>query len=82
MPEKDGCNYPGTLDFDYNNDTNTLEILTIKVTKKIGEEKYDFFSQPSSVPIDELRIRIEFLKSVVVHYNDLNPNEYFFAFLE
>jgi hypothetical protein len=75
-------NYPGTLDLEYNNDTHAqIDLVTIKVTKKINDVDYHFYSPPYSNSMDDLRIRIEFLKSFVIHYNEQDPNEYSFEFV-
>ena len=80
--ENEHFNYPGTLDLGYNNNENTqIDLVTIKVTKKINDVVYYFYSPPYSSSVDDLRIRIEFFKSFVVHYNEKNPEAYTFEFL-
>ncbi len=67
----------GALDFEKNID-HLLELVIIKVQKKIGDLEYEFYSPPYSTSIDNLSIRIEFLKSIIVHYKEQDPSEYFF----
>lgn len=83
MFEKESFSYPGTLDdLIYNNGKdNQIELVVIKVTKKIYDTEFYFYSPPCSNSVDDLRIRIEFLKSVVVYYDEQNPKDYYFKFL-
>jgi hypothetical protein len=69
----------GALDFEQNQD-RTLELVVIRVKKEIGGIEHEFDSQPLSASIDDLRIRIEFFKSVVVSYDIEKPTEYYFDF--
>ena len=71
--------YPGTLNaFDYNKKGSDQNLLTVKVERTINQVTYSFYSPPYSTGEDDLRIRIGFLKSVLVYYNEQNPREYYF----
>lgn len=80
--ERGFFSYPGFVDDFLNNRDEGIQIglVVIKVTKKIGGRAYNFISQPCSDTVDNLRIRIEILKTIVIHYNSQNPNEYYFEF--
>lgn len=69
----------GALDFERNKN-RILELVTIKVQKQIDGIEHFFYSEPLSTSVDNLRIGIEFLKSVIVFYNEENPSEYYFEF--
>jgi hypothetical protein len=56
------------------------ELITIKVLKNIDGCDYEFISPPYTVTIDYVRIRIEFFKSLIIYYNEGNPQQYYFEF--
>jgi hypothetical protein len=72
-------NSPGALALDYELTKDIeIELVAIKVKKEISGKEYQFYSAPVSNSVDDLCIRIVFFKSIVVHYNEYDPAEYYF----